>query len=232
MQGLRQYPRSPIWTWKECRQDFRFLKTGIKFPRSLPVVNESSVVHQKLLSLLGLRLNLAGQVPRKLFWKKSRFFSRFFPDFGPNFKTRLQETVRSWVFQKCLPRIRLSLYEYFSIGPDSGIDLFDCYWWTTAAKLFAISFLVATFFSNADILSPIFLTQEFMVMGAAPFESPPSPLSDGIVTFLYFCLKIKNHWNPKHPFCTETRTNCTDNRTGKSLGVNRNSNIGQDGQLN
>ena len=49
--------------------NYGFLKMRIKFPRSLRVENQSSVVHQKLLLLLGLRLDLAGQLPRKLCWK-------------------------------------------------------------------------------------------------------------------------------------------------------------------
>ena len=177
-----------LWVW--------FLKMRIKFPRSLPAVNQSSVLHQKSLLLLGLRLDLAGQLPWKLWWKQSKFFSRSPPDFGPIFRARLQQTVRSWVFQKCLPIIRLPLFEYFCIGPEFGIDLFGCYWWTTAAKFVAISFLGATFLSASVILSPIFLAREFMVMGVAPFESPPSPLSDDIFTLLYFCLKVIILSNP------------------------------------
>ena len=42
-----------------------FLKMRFNFPHSPPVVNQSSVLHQKLLSLLGPRVDLAGQQPTK-----------------------------------------------------------------------------------------------------------------------------------------------------------------------
>jgi len=44
---------------------FWFLKTGIKFQPSLPVKNQNSVLHQKLLSLVGLRLDLAPPLEAK-----------------------------------------------------------------------------------------------------------------------------------------------------------------------
>ena len=72
LEGMQMgFSNFKLWVW--------FLKMRKKFPRSLAVVNQSSVLHQKLLSLLGLRLDLAGQLPRKLCWKQSRFFSRFPP---------------------------------------------------------------------------------------------------------------------------------------------------------
>ena len=162
---------------------------GRILPDTLPVENQSAVLHQKLLSYVGLGLGVVAPQPRHLSLKPNLFFSDFFPLFGPFFRWRFEETLWSWVCQNYLPRITLPLYEYFCIGPYSRKDSFNSCCWTTAAKTFAISFFVITFSRTQLILSPNVQTREDMEMVVVALESPPSPLSDNMSTLFYFCPK-------------------------------------------
>ena len=88
MQGLSQYP------WQEVPSDLgrnavRVLELGVQnsilstwegfLPDTLPVENQSAVLHQKLLSRVGLGLDVVAKQPRHLRLKPNLFFSRFSP---------------------------------------------------------------------------------------------------------------------------------------------------------
>ena len=58
-----------------------FVKMGRILPDTLPVENLSAVLHQKLLSHVGLGLDDVAKQPRHLRLKPNLFFSRFSPSF-------------------------------------------------------------------------------------------------------------------------------------------------------
>ena len=146
MQGVSQYLRSRIWTWQEYSAGLGtrgcFVKMGRTFPDTLPIENQSAVLHQKLLSHVGLGLDVVAQQPQHLCLKPNLFFSRF----PPSFWTLLQRKI----WRDC---VILSIPKLSAQNHIAFVRIF-LYWprfwkWLLVGqrppKLFAISFFVTTF---------------------------------------------------------------------------------------
>ena len=69
------------------------MKMGRILPDTLPVENWSAVLHQKLLSHVGLGLDDVAKQPLHLRLKPNLAY--FHPRFGPFFRGRIEETVWS-----------------------------------------------------------------------------------------------------------------------------------------